>query len=260
MPDVVKVIVNADDLGMYPEANDATFELIGQGKVTSATMLANAPSIEDALQRVGNFGSCSFGVHLNITQFKPLTGPEGLRQLLGEDGMFSGYDKVRSAVRDSGLKNAVFLEFCAQIEACQSAGVEISHIDSHHHVHTILWIFPILKKVQKRFNIRRVRLTTNLFSPKNPASAPLQIKKAAYNFLLRSYVKTATTGAFADFQTFYECATASVLKNKVIEAMVHPGNIEYEGSQDETDLLRTPWEDQLRIPIELINYNNLPTR
>ena len=260
MPNVVQVIVNADDLGMSPEVNDATFELIGQGKVTSATMLANAPSIADACQRIGNFSSCSFGVHLNITQFKPLTGPEGLRPLLSEDGMFSGYDRVRSGVRDSGLKNAVFSEFCAQIEACRSAGVEISHIDSHHHVHTILWIFPILKKVQKRFNIRRVRLTVNLYSPKDPASVQIQIKKAAYNFLLRSYVKTATTGAFADFQTFYECATASVLKNKVIEAMVHPGNIEYEGSQEETDLLRTPWEDQLRIPIELINYNNLPTR
>ena len=100
----------------------------------------------------------------------------------------------------------------------------------------------------------------NLYRPREPASAQIRIKKAAYNFLLRHYVKTATTGAFADFQTFYECATTSVLNNKMIEAMVHPGNIDYEGSQEETDLLRTPWEDQLRFPIELINYNNLPTR
>jgi hypothetical protein len=28
-------------------------------------------------------------------------------------------------------------------------------------------------------------------------------------------------------------------KNKIIEVMVHPGNVDYEGSQEETDPLRT---------------------
>ena len=84
MPSAIEVIVNADDLGMSPEVNEVTFELIENGKVTSATMLANAPSIEDACQRIGNYGSCSFGVHLNITEFKPLTKSEGIQQLLNE--------------------------------------------------------------------------------------------------------------------------------------------------------------------------------
>ena len=97
----------------------------------------------------------------------------------------------------------------------------------------------------------------NLYRPNDPASAQIKIKKAAYNFLLRHYVKTATTGGFADFQTFHEYATISVPKHKMIEAMVHPGNPDYEGSQEETELLRTPWEGQLRFPVQLINYNNL---
>ena len=260
MPNVVKIIVNADDLGITPEVNDAIFDLMGQGKVTSATMIANAPYIEDACRQIGRYGSCSFGVHLNIAEFKPLSEPEGIRQLLNEDGTFAGYDRVRHAARNSGLADAVFLEFCAQIEMCRSAGVEISHIDSHQHVHTIPWIFPILKRVQKTFNIHRVRISKNLFGPREPASPQLRLKKAAYNFLIRHYVKTATTGAFADFRTFYECATASVLNNKQIEAMVHPGSIDYDWSKEETDLLLTDWEDRLRFPIELINYNALPPR
>ena len=100
----------------------------------------------------------------------------------------------------------------------------------------------------------------NLYRPQEHASAQLRMKKAAYNFFLRHYISTATTGAFADFLTFYECATASVLNKKRIEAMVHPGNIDYQGSQEETDLLRTPWEDQLSFPVKLINYNDLPLR
>jgi len=260
MSQTVQVIVNADDLGATPMVNDVIFELMGKGKVTSATIIANSPCVEDAWQRLGNHVSCSFGVHLNITEFQPLTDGSGLHQLLDDDGGFAGYDCVRDANRDSELKQGVLSEFLAQIERCQSAGVEISHIDSHHHVHTIPWIFPILKKVQKQFDIRRVRISKNIYSPRDPISTKLRIKKIAYNTLLRNYFRTSTTGAFCDFQTFYEYASSRLLGHKKIEVMVHPGLIEYEGSVEETELLRTSWESQLKFPVELISFNDLDSR
>ena len=260
MPNAVQIIVNADDLGATYKVNDVTFGLIAQGKVTSTTMLANGPCIDDAYQRISGCDSASFGVHLNITEHQPLNPTEEIRPLLNEDGRFAGYGRVRSVARDKGLANAVFLEFCAQIEKCKSAGVDISHIDSHHHVHLVPWIFPILKRVQRKFNIGRVRISKNLYSPRESVSNQLRIKKSAYNFLLRNYIKTSTTAGFADLCTFYECATSSVLKHKNIEVMVHPGLIAYEGNQEETELLRSPWESELRFPVELINYHNLPLR
>ena len=45
MQNIVQIIVNADDLGATPKVNDDTFELIDKGKVTSATMIANAPHL-----------------------------------------------------------------------------------------------------------------------------------------------------------------------------------------------------------------------
>ena len=143
-----KVIVNADDLGATQLVNDVTFEMIGQGKVTSATMIANAPFIDDALQRSSGYGSCSFGVHLNLTEFQPLAGAGAIRDLLDENGRFAGYERVRNVARGSELANGVFAEFCAQINVCRSTGLEISHLDSHHYVLSIARIFPILKRIQ----------------------------------------------------------------------------------------------------------------
>jgi hypothetical protein len=73
----IAVIVNADDLGMSREVNDAIFELMSRGRISSATILANAPATRDAARRAQAFPRCSFGVHLNLTQFEPLTGGPG---------------------------------------------------------------------------------------------------------------------------------------------------------------------------------------
>lgn len=70
--DCCQIIVNADDLGISSEVNDAIFGFIRSGLVTSATMLANGPQITEAAVRVREFPECSFGIHLNLTEFKPL--------------------------------------------------------------------------------------------------------------------------------------------------------------------------------------------
>ena len=260
MANVVQVIVNAKDLGASQMVNDVTFDLVAQGKVTSATMIANAPFLDDALHRIGGYNSCSFGVHLNLSEFQPLTDSRAIQDLLDDNGRFAGYDRVRNVDRNSELTNGVFSEFCAQIDLCKSAGLEISHLDSHHHVHTLPWIFPILKRIQKRYNVRRLRISKNLYRSTESPSIQLKAKKAAYNFLLRHYFSTATTGAFSDLLTFYECATARVLMQNKVEVMVHPGHVAYEGNAEETELLRSPWESRLKFPVELISYSDLPAR
>jgi len=40
----IAIIVNADDLGMSAAVNEATCDLISKGRVSSATLLANAPA------------------------------------------------------------------------------------------------------------------------------------------------------------------------------------------------------------------------
>src|SRR6185312_1140149 len=57
---------------------------------------------------------------------------------------------------------AILTEWCAQIGRLRALGVTLSHFDSHHDVHTIADLFPVLKTLQNRYGVRKVRLTRNL--------------------------------------------------------------------------------------------------
>ena len=85
-----RLIINADDLGADVARNEGIFEAIRAGVVTSATILPNGPALEHALGKIrsGGFEQVSFGVHLNLTEGRPLA--EGLSCLTGPDGNFLG--------------------------------------------------------------------------------------------------------------------------------------------------------------------------
>jgi len=250
----IRVIINADDLGITREVNRATFDRIESGKITSATLLANAPYIEEACEQAAQFPGCSFGAHLNLTEFSPLTGPEGLEVLLDDEGFFTE-DPIRSISRNSSLSNAIYEEFCSQVERLQSLGVTVSHIDSHKHIHTLPRVFPILKRVQKRFNIRRVRATRNMYAAHEVVSKSLLARKIIYNFLLRHYYKTVTTQGFTDLTTFLERGRAGRINYKDIEIMVHVGSHSY--YEDDSDLLDQQWQEIQDFPVRLIGYYEL---
>ena len=250
--ETVDVIVNADDLGATPEVNDSIFELIDQGQVSSATLIANAPYIEEACRRVGQYPHRSFGVHLNLVEYEPLTGPDKLGPLLDQSGAFSG-NRIREVPIGATLSTGIFEEFCAQIDKLHAMGVKISHIDSHLQVHSIPRVFPILKRVQKRFQIRKVRISRNIYGLHEVTPWRLRIKKSAYNFVLRHYYSTVTTGGLTDFRTFYELGKTNKPKHRTVELIVHPGSRAFD-YEDETEILRGPWRDALTFPIRLVSF------
>lgn len=257
------VIVNADDLGMSREVNDATFDLIAKGRISSATIMANAPATREAARRAamfprcafGAFRTCSFGVHLNLTEFTPLTGGPGARLLLDDHGQMSRPRLSEASARPSlEWLRAVYAELCAQVERVGSLGVGISHIDSHHHVHTIPFVFPAVKAIQRRYGIRRVRLAKNFYSPDQPCPAGLALKKRAFNWALRSMYSTRTTDAFTEFLTYYHAEPTRKRSPGRIELMVHPG-ASY--AAEETALLDTDWIARAELPLHLISYAQL---
>ena len=131
----MRLIINADDLGRTPEANEAIFALMDQGLVTSATIMANSPFVEKALADLSHFPHYSFGIHLNVTEFTPLSSQAALGSLLDQEGNFS-LKKFRQAVLHRHLQQAILKEWSSQVRKLQSYGLAISHIDSHHGVHT----------------------------------------------------------------------------------------------------------------------------
>lgn len=250
----VGVIINADDLGVSDRVNRCVFDLMARKKITSSTILVNHSCLAEVIKEVRHFPECSFGVHLNITEFKPIMFTEPLKEIMNEDGHFAGLKKIAEIRMNRSLSDAIFQEFCAQIEMLLSLGINISHIDSHEHIHTLSHIFPILKRLQRKYHFRKVRITKNIYMLREHVSNILLLKKRSFNFVLRYYYLTKTTSGFTDFLTFYEIGQLNRLRHDSIEIMSHPGR---PGNERETSLLGSDWEERLTFPIQLINYNQL---
>jgi predicted glycoside hydrolase/deacetylase ChbG (UPF0249 family) len=249
----MRVIVNADDLGISEEVNDAIFTLVSEGQITSATLLSNGPAVQQAVRRLKDFPTCSFGVHLNLTQFKPITRHPALAAILDGQGEFAG-NRIREIRITSALRDAIAEEWVAQVERLRALGVPLSHIDSHHHVHTIAMLFPVLKRVQKMVRIRKVRISKNLYGSRQAASALLLIEKGLWNLALRNVYATETTSLFTDLAVFLERAEGIGLENQTVELAVHPGNVQYPG---DVCVLQDKWLEKLPFPAELISYQRL---
>src|SRR6516165_8611936 len=109
----IAIIVNADDLGMSGAVNEATFDLMSRGRISSATLLANAPAAREAARCAAAFPDCSFGVHLNLTQFEPLTKGSGARLLVDDWGQMTRANET--VHQGSAWLKAIYDEACAQI-------------------------------------------------------------------------------------------------------------------------------------------------
>ena len=116
-------------------------------------------------------------------------------------------------------------------------------------------IFRILKKIQKKFQIRKIRISRNIYGLDEQVPVTLRAKKTLFNFMLRHYYKSKTTQGFSDFKMFYEQALANGIKHRNFEVVVHPGNTYYDA--EEIELLRGPWRDELAFPVRLISYGEL---
>ena len=247
----VRAIVNADDLGMSETVNEAIFESMRLGRVTSATLMANAPGFDHAVANLGRFASCSFGVHLNITQFEPLTRNPDLGPILDSNGAFNG--GAKKVPMGGALRQAIRKEWDAQVERVYRAGVKPSHLDSHHFAHTRPAVFPVLKGLQRKFGIERVRNTLSIHPSGKPAGRALRLKKALWSGALRGVVSTSTTDYVGNLRSFIPWS-ASLRRNASVEIIVHPGHPNY---VDEEQTLRREWWHDLDNTIEFISYHEL---
>ena len=156
-----RLIINADDLGADEGRNAGIFEALRAGIVTSASILPNGPALDHALAgiRSGGFDGVSFGVHLNLTEGRPLA--EGLSRLTGPDGNFRGKASAHRLLLKTGdlsLQAELAREAALQIERLLGAGIAITHIDGHQHVHVFPSVLPTVAQIARGHGIRRMRI------------------------------------------------------------------------------------------------------
>ncbi len=162
-----RLIVNADDFGLTRGVNRAIVEASSNGIVTSSTLMANGQAFEDAIAQANSASRLSVGCHVVLVDGSPALGgrqASTLSNKKAKDGRF--YDGLGGfALRAvSGRVDAdeIEAEVTAQIRKLQSAGISVSHLDSHKHTHILPQVLRPLLRAARTCGVPAVR---NPFGP-----------------------------------------------------------------------------------------------
>lgn len=139
------LIVNADDFGLSKGQNYGIVDACKNGLVTSTTALVNGAAIEHAAQLSRCLPELAVGMHFVLTLGMPLSAMPGLTR----EG------KLGKWIWQMAEEDTLPLDEIARELDCQYHrfvdlfGCEPTHFDSHHHVHMIPQIFPIVAAFAK---------------------------------------------------------------------------------------------------------------
>ena len=176
------LVLHADDLGMNRAVNAGILRGFRHGLLTSASLLANAPdavwAIEqwksladeptagqlpsaDARRKLGD-PDCPFdlGVHLNLTQGRPLTGSRYPAELLDHEGRFPGVFRLFVRLRRAGdrFRAPIRAELERQVAVLCDRGLRPTHLNGHQYVEMMPAVSAIVPDVMQRFGIGVVRV------------------------------------------------------------------------------------------------------
>ena len=159
---MIRITINGDDFGLNERNSAAIAEAFDKELITDATMLANFPYFDQAVKLAEQRGfTDKIGIHFNLTAGVPLTEDIKSCQRFVTDGVFNKKYN-RTAPLSKAEKDAIYKELTAQTEKIKSAGIPINHADSHHHIHTAVFIAPIVLDVCREYGIGKIRSHRNL--------------------------------------------------------------------------------------------------
>lgn len=145
---MTKLIINADDFGLSEAVNYGIISAYKYGIVTSTTAMANMPWFEHAMELLKENESLGCGVHMTLSCYKPIL--SNLKTIVDENGYF--IKRITNEVIENMDLDEIYNEFCAQIERV-SAKTVITHLDSHHHVHTLVRLRPVIERILEKYEL-----------------------------------------------------------------------------------------------------------
>lgn len=160
-----KLIITADDYGVFPAINKAIIEAVKDGPVNSVAVFPNydgassngtaqktmAENVKELLDATN--GDVEIGCHLTITSGKPVTG--GMKFLSDKNGgNFPEYFNIPYFKKDAELK-ALKDELIAQVEKINSIEKNlVKHLTNHHNSLTVFpEHFDIYMDVARHFSL-----------------------------------------------------------------------------------------------------------
>ncbi len=155
---MIRLIVNGDDWGLCPQVNLGVVRAHREGILTSTSLLANGAAWEQACQLSRTCPRLSVGLHLNLTWGAPVLPAAEVASLVDQHGRFySKWVFIRRALFGAVHVKEMAAEAQAQLQRVQSAGVTLSHLDSHHHVHCLPTVGRLMEELAAQYGLPVLR-------------------------------------------------------------------------------------------------------
>jgi len=143
----MKLIINADDYGRTKGINYGIIEAHKNGVLTSTTIMINLPHVEHGITLLKDAPNLGVGLHITLDAGKPIS--NSLEKLVNEEGNFKHRENLMNVSEEEIEK-----EVRAQYDKALSLGIDITHFDSHHHIHLIYPnVTNVVKKLAKEYGI-----------------------------------------------------------------------------------------------------------
>ncbi|MBW4891103.1 ChbG/HpnK family deacetylase [Mucilaginibacter sp. HMF5004] len=215
------LIVNADDFGLKTSVNKAILYCYEHGYINSTSLMATAGTeinfaFDEAVEMIhANTSIQNVGVHINLDDGKPLTNFKNKRYLTANGHWDKSTTSKKVKFLDTQTKNDFRAEIEAQVLKVVNSKVKITHIDSHHHLHTLPGFYEIFLDAAQRHKVKlRLAQTYN--------------EGSYIKFLFRRYINRKITNSGCNYSDQFETIDY-FLSNKIprkdkgaTELMLHP--------------------------------------
>lgn len=225
------IIINADDLGQSEGINRGIREAREVGVVNSCSLMVNGHALEEGVELVKTHNWDRIGLHVVLTEGKPILSTH--KTIVDSEGLL-----LRDLhQRTDWDANEIISELEAQLRKALEAGVHITHLDSHHHIHMIASLRSVFIAFSKMHNLPLRRIPNASRNPLKRLRFIRTMKDVPF------YTRYFSAGFYGESATEENLrAVLKKHKGRNLEIMCHPGYADpYNG------IYNTERENELKI-------------
>jgi chitin disaccharide deacetylase len=233
----MKLIINSDDFGYSQGHNYGIIRAFTHGVLTSTTLMANGKEVNHAIELIRLNPTLDVGIHVVLDHGAPLSPTHLIPSLVNEHQTFN---KSNLELAHNLNLDEVTLEIETQIQSLLDQGVELTHIDSHHHIHMQPHLFPTFVALAKKYQFS-LRLVQGVEASYEELLKKEKVKYVHCNH--RFYKETVSLDYFEPYE----------FSEEVEELMTHPAYC------DEIILNESSYAMHRVLELDVLCNTSLPT-
>jgi len=154
-----RLIITADDFGLWPEVNDAVIAGYESGVVSSASLRVSATASNSAAVAARIRPGLSVGLQLVLCDGNSTLPRRHIRDLVDSTGRFvqRPLEAAWMYRKRGGLHDQLKGEIRAQIEKFLSTGLYLSFVSSHYNLHLQPAVLSIIKELAEDYPVFALR-------------------------------------------------------------------------------------------------------